>query len=183
MDLTPLQSRLCEHEGVIPHLYLDTMGYCTCGIGHLVISPAEAQKLPWIDPTGEPPTNDDISEEFWRIHGQEKGHVAEYYERFCRLRLTDAAMREQLGKDILANSPAPFLPGFDTFPEPAKEALLDMSFQLGAAGLIKEFPHMIAAVKARDWNTCAQQCWRQGIQAWRNEDTEELFKKAAGVSA
>jgi hypothetical protein len=159
-------------------MYLDVKGFVTCGVGHLLIGPAEAQKLLWFHKDGSAAAAQEVSDEFWRVHGMEKAHVAEWYEIRTSLRLTEKDMRDLLDKDIFANSPALFLPGFDAFPEPAQEALLDMSFQCGAEGLIKGFPHMIAAVRARDWNTAAQQCWRQGIQDWRNQDTVNLFKRA-----
>jgi GH24 family phage-related lysozyme (muramidase) len=34
-----LKARLRQHEGVVPHLYLDTLGLVTCGVGHMVPSP------------------------------------------------------------------------------------------------------------------------------------------------
>jgi GH24 family phage-related lysozyme (muramidase) len=77
---------------------------------------------------------------------------------------------------------ANLLPGFPLFPELAQEALLDMAFQLGAGGLMSKFPHLALAAKAQDWQSCADQCHRAGIQEWRNTATADLFRRAAGVS-
>ena len=177
--LEKLKERLRSHEGVVPHMYLDTLGYVTTGIGHLLSTPVMAQVLPFTHPDGTPATSNDITNEWWRVHAMEKAHLPQYYAARTTLRLADGVMSDLLGKDILANSPEYMIPGFATFPDPAKEALLDMSFQLGATGLVKGFPHLMEAVKARDWNACALHCTRQGIQEWRNNDTAELFKQAA----
>jgi len=177
--LENLTKRLREHEGVVNHMYLDTLGYVTAAIGHLLSSPAMAQALPFLNPDGSKASPEEISAEFWHVHALEKAHLPGYYAIRTKLRLTSEFMDELLGKDILANSPASLIPGFDSFPDPAKEALLDMSFQLGAHGLVSKFPHLMQAVKSRDWNFCALLCKRQGIQEWRNTSTSDLFRSAA----
>jgi hypothetical protein len=53
-----------------------------------------------------------------------------------------------------------------------------MAFNLGVNGLISHFPRLIAAVKARDWKTCAAQCHRNGISDERNQKTLDLFRQA-----
>jgi len=43
-----LRSKLHDFEGTIPHMYLDSKGYVTVGIGHLISSVTEAQKLAFV---------------------------------------------------------------------------------------------------------------------------------------
>ena len=66
------------------------------------------------------------------------------------------------------------VPFFDGLPVPAQDALFDMAFNLGIGGLL-EYPHMLAALKARDWDTAAAQCHRRGIGEARNQYTADLF--------
>ena len=69
------------------------------------------------------------------------------------------------------------LPKWNTYAEPAQEALFDMAFNLGLGGL-KKFPHMLRAVDAGDWATAAAQCHREGISEERNRATAALFLQA-----
>ena len=43
-----LKKKLFQYEGKIPHMYLDTKGYVTVGIGHLLKDVAAAQKVPFL---------------------------------------------------------------------------------------------------------------------------------------
>jgi lysozyme len=70
------------------------------------------------------------------------------------------------------------LPNWNSYPEPAQEALFDMAFNLGLNGL-KKFPSMLAAVDAGEWETAAAECHRRGINEDRNQQTAALFRQAA----
>jgi GH24 family phage-related lysozyme (muramidase) len=71
-------------------------------------------------------------------------------------------------------------PDWNSYPEPAQEALFDMAYNLGISGLQKKFPNMMAAVHAGQWDVAAAQCHRTGIGEPRNQRTAALFQQAAG---
>lgn len=43
-----LKKKLVQYEGNIPHMYLDANGFVTVGVGHLIETTEEAEKLPFI---------------------------------------------------------------------------------------------------------------------------------------
>ncbi len=57
-------------------------------------------------------------------------------------------------------------------------ALLDMIYNLGASGLFKGFPHLVAAVEAGAWAQAAERCIRRGPGAARNAWTRQQFLSA-----
>ncbi|HEY7392294.1 MAG TPA: hypothetical protein VH640_27495, partial [Bryobacteraceae bacterium] len=72
-------------------------------------------------------------------------------------------------------------PQWSTFPEPAQEALFDMAFNLGIAGLHK-FPKLLAGVNSQNWEIAAAECQRQGISEARNQETASLFRRAESLA-
>ena len=182
--LEELKARLREHEGVVPHLYLDTLGLVTCGVGHMIPNANAMAGIPMIQPGGAVASLVDKVTEWYRVKHLEPARLPAYYAENTTLRMTPEAITALQDEDVEAFQEAlrSLLPEFDQFPEPAQEALLDMAFQLGAKGLIDKFPHLIVAVQAHDWQTCAAQCHRAGIQEWRNVATANLFRRAADSS-
>ncbi len=182
--LEELKARLRQHEGVVPHLYLDTLGLVTCGVGHMIPNANAMAGVPMVQPGGAEASLVDKVTEWYRVKHLEPARLPAYYAANTTLRMTPEAITDLQDSDVAAFQQAlrSLLPGFDQFPEPAQEALLDMAFNLGAKGLVDKFPHLIAAVNARDWQTCAAQCHRAGIQEWRNVATSELFGRAAQFS-
>lgn len=178
--LEGLKARLRQHEGVIPHLYLDTLGLVTCGVGHMVPSPDQIAGIAMVCASGEAATLAEKEAEFAHVKSLEPSKLPAYYAQRTTLRMTEEAIDHLQEADVASFQGAMchFLPGFEQFPESAQEALLDMAFQLGAGGLMSKFPHLILAVKAKDWNACAANCHRAGIQEWRNTATADLFKRA-----
>jgi GH24 family phage-related lysozyme (muramidase) len=179
-----LKARLRQHEGVVPHLYLDTLGLVTCGVGHMIPSPDAIAGIEMVRMDGAAATPDEKVAEWHLVKVLKPAMLPRYYEERTTLRMTPAAIDALQEADVASfqSSLAHLLPGFAQFPEPAQEALLDMAFQLGAGGLMSKFPHLALAVKAHDWRACADQCHRAGIQEWRNTATADLFRQAVEVS-
>jgi len=179
--LEELKARLSEHEGVVPHLYLDTLGLVTCGVGHMIPNANAMAGISMVQPGGAVASLADKVTEWYRVKHLEPARLPAYYAANTMLRMTPEAIAALQDEDVAGFQQAlrSLLQGFDQFPEPAQEALLDMAFQLGAKGLIDEFPHLVASVKTHDWKTCAMQCHRAGIQEWRNVATADLFRRAA----
>ena len=181
--LDDLKQRLRQHEGVINHLYLDSLGLVTCGVGHMIDSPSRMAGVEMVCQDGTTATLDEKITEWNAVGILQPAHLPPFYEARTKLRMTPEFIEALLDSDVqgFAGLLARLIPGFDTFPGPAQEALLDMAFQLGAGGLVTKFPHLMSAVKARDWNACAENCHRAGIQEWRNTATADLFKQAANT--
>ena len=175
-------SDLLRWEGDCHHLYLDSHGLVTVGIGNLVGSAAAATELPFVDKhTGRPATPAQIVEAFDRVSHLHKGPHAGAFASATTLRLPEDAVRalaaERLSGEFLPALRRDF-PGFDNFPAPAQRALVDMAYNLGVGGLEK-FHQLRDAVDAGDWRTAAAECHRRTCRAERNDWTRDLFSEAA----
>jgi GH24 family phage-related lysozyme (muramidase) len=179
MDTKLIISRLESFEGRVPHMYVCTGGEVTIGIGHAIQTPAAAPLLKWsVD--GRPATDDEIRSGYARVAAAGKGHTAVFYAPLSPCRMADADIDALVSGDVekFEASLATALPNWSRYPAPAQAALFDMAFNLGLGGL-KKFPNMLAAVDAGQWDAAAAQCHRQGIAETRNQQTAELFRRAA----
>lgn len=165
-------------EGCIEHLYLDSVGKVTVGVGNMLPDVTAAQALAFVDrETGDPASEAMIAAEFELLSQQEADHIASYYRQFTGLILEPPTIDQLLDRRIngfLGGLRRNF-EGFDTLPDPAQLGLMDMAFNLGSSGLINKFPTFTRAVRAGDWQTCAKECRRRGIQDSRNAEVRELF--------
>ena len=104
-----------------------------------------------------------------------------YYKWLSPLRLTMDVV-QALVATRLTNEFLPGLlrlcPAFESFPLPARRALVDMAYNLGVGGLEK-FPHLLAACNAGDWATAAAQCHRSTCRDTRNVWTAQMFVSAS----
>ena len=182
LNISEIKARLKQQEGSIDHMYLDTRGFVTVGVGQLLASEEVAAEFGFVHrDSGAAATRDDIINEYRNLKSQQPGLVASRYKQYTQLILPEAtidALLEQKIDEFSAGLQKE-LTGFDNYPEPAKEALLDMAFNLGLNGLINKFPRLVASAKNQDWNGCAAECHRNGIGDARNQLTESLFKQAA----
>lgn len=158
-------------EGIVPHLYLDTAGVMTCGVGFAVPSVAELVKLPWW------PNAFEAQADYRIVRGQPAGRVASFYAPLCKARLLSNGMQA-----VFAARVAEFRRNMRDWslerqPLPVQLALVDMAYNLGAGGLSK-FAKLRAAVNARDWSTAAVESHRNGVQQARNDATRDLFLSA-----
>jgi hypothetical protein len=74
------------------------------------------------------------------------------------------------------------LPHYDSLPDCVKLALLDMIYNLGPAGLFKDFPHLMAAIETSAWAQAAAHCMRRGPSPARNAWTRQQFLDAIGTT-
>lgn len=160
-------------EGNFNHMYLDTEGNVTVGVGCLLSSPREAAKLPFIP-------SQEVVGDFAAVASKPAGHLAGWYKQYTHSVLPSAAIRGEFDKRCLGVIAwlRRTAPGFDSFPQPAQIALVDMVFNLGAGKYATDYVHLKQAVFARDWRECAAQCHRRGIQEPRNTATASLFQRA-----
>lgn len=174
-----------EHEGRVPHMYLDTVGLVTCAIGRMLPTRAAAQALPFVlRGTSTPATADHIAKEWETVFAQPRGMAASFYENCTILELPEAAIEADFSKSVYYFSGLlrKHFPKFDSFPDGPRLGLLDMIYSLGEGILFLPqspgYPHFCAAVASEDWLLAAQECRRGGVSDQRNADCAELFKSA-----
>lgn len=165
-------------EGCISHMYLDTVGKVTIGVGNMLPTSEAATKLPFIKrDTGAVATVAEIRTEFESVACREPAKRASSYKQYTKLDLTDDTINELLDRRI-----AEFESGlrrdfsdYESYPDAVKLSLMDMAFNLGNSGLVNKFPTFTSAALARNWTVCAQECRRNGISDARNEEIKELL--------
>lgn len=175
---------ITAHEGSIPFLYLDTRGNVTVGVGLLVPNLTTALALPLhVNGMGgtQPATGQQITDDWNRVIGMRMGLAANAYESGMSVFLEPDDITAKLMNYIATEDLALYngLTGYNSYPDPAKVALLDMGYELGTAGLLHGYPHLCAACEAGDWITASQQCHRNGPSAARNQWTVAQFIAAS----
>jgi GH24 family phage-related lysozyme (muramidase) len=175
-----------KHEGVIPHMYLDTAGKVTIGIGFMIPDPHSALAYRLTNRvSGAAATSQEKLADWTQVAQQTKGKLAQSYRKFTQLDMSDDDVRRVLDDKLrgFAESLRTRFAAFDTFPPSAQLALLDMIFNLGPNGLFKGFPMMCKAAGRLDWAKCAAECKRLGISNGRNDQTRGLFLAAVPAPA
>jgi len=184
--------KLEQYEGRVNHLYLDSKGKVTVGVGCLIANRAAMSLLTMYKagPNGvqQTATLQDKQFEYDYIAKLAKGQYAVWYKPYAKLTMKncdiDALRDRKLNSfyleltNIYAKSRGCF-ESFDHFPRQVKMALLDMIFNLGATRLLHIFVKMNASVRVGDWERAAQQCHRASIGAERNQYVRRLFLSAA----
>lgn len=168
--------KLAEFEGAIPWMYRDTVGKMTVAIGRMLPDAPAAQALPF-QVAGRAATPVEIAAEFARVEALPMGRPAQFYRRPGVPELTSDQMSSLL-RTVLLEMEAHLrvgLRGYDSLPDAVKLALLDMSYNLGVAGLLQGYPRLIQAVEAGNWTQAASVCSRRGPGAARNEWTRQQF--------
>jgi GH24 family phage-related lysozyme (muramidase) len=172
-------AKLKEFEGCIPWMYRDTVGKVTVGVGLMLPDAKAAESLPFLLGS-RPATSQEIAAEYARISSLPQGRASAFYKSLNSLELPQQTIDTKLTSilhgfetDLRAH-----LPHYDTLPDGVKLALLDMTYNLGPAGLFKDFPHLIAAVESGSWAEAAARCMRRGPSAARNNWTREQFLSA-----
>lgn len=168
-------------EGRVPHMYLDTRGLVTVGIGQRVFSLKQAQGMPFERRSDKAKASaDEIKADHEAVLKQPAGKRWPYYTPYTKLDLPeeeiDRLLREKVD-GFEADLRASFA-GYDNYPAPAKRALMDMIYNLGKTGLLK-FTTLKKAAEAGEWKKAAERCRRIGPSDERNDWTRDLFLEAA----
>lgn len=182
-DKTTLRKKLHDYEGTIAHMYLDSKGYVTVGIGHLIKSVADAQSLPFVDPnTGKKATSIEIKADYDNVKKQTKDRRAAYYKKYTKLILTQSDIDKLTNDHIDAfyKELKKIYTDFDKYPLEVRLALFDMIFNLGMTNLKNTWPNFNKAIKAKDWQKAADNSKRKApVAASRNKYVKDLLEKAA----
>ena len=155
-------------------MYRDTVGKITVGVGLMLPDTKAAEALPFLVGT-RAATPQEIAAEFARVDALPLGRASAFYKTPNALQLPQQTIDSKL-LSILQGFEADLrthLPHYDTLPDPVKLALLDMTYNLGPAGLFKDFPSLIAAVESGSWAEAAARCMRRGPSPARNAWTRD----------
>jgi len=137
-------------------------------------------------PRIRPATRDEIQADWDAVASQPFGkkYAAGYYAQFTKTYLTLEFCETLFDQDIEQKiaEVRPRFDAFDTYPQPAQEAILDMAFNLGVAKLYNVFHNLRQAILDEDWSKAAQECHRTKIDEARNEATKQRFLNAAAIS-
>jgi GH24 family phage-related lysozyme (muramidase) len=169
-------------EGNISHMYLDSEGYVTVGIGNMLPNDAAAVLLSFRNRTTKAAaTEAEIKADFEAVAKQAKGKSARKYKEFTSLDMTDLEVNGLFQSRIaeFQNQLRKLYPKYDEYPASAQLAILDMAFNMGAGGLKTKWPKLNKAIDALNWADAAEQCERPGANAVRNSGTKALFMQAA----
>ncbi len=162
--------QVSSFERSVPWMYGDTGGNPTIGTGHLLPTQDAAAA---IDPL--------CGQEWPIIKHAPAGMYFTLYRTMTTFRLPSDQIAALLKQDLGAKAAQleAGYPGFANLPEPAQEALLDITFNAGFEHLMHEFTHMNEAIAAGDWETAAVQSKREPpISEARNEWTRQQFLAA-----
>ncbi len=192
-QLAVLSKDIAEWEGVVSHLYLDTRGLPTIGVGFLMKTPEEFAKLPLrfkndglrIGPRDATPA--EMRAEYARVLaiGQATGEAprrgASSYRAHADLvyltrEAIDHKMREML-VDAYIPGVVKLLPDFETYPQGPQRAVVDIAWNCGVSGFGK-FGNLIACCKDRDWKGAAPESHVRSSREARNKWREEMFLSA-----
>jgi GH24 family phage-related lysozyme (muramidase) len=169
---------ICESfEGRCNWMYQDSVGKVTTGVGLLIPTVQAAVAMPFQDLDG-PASEPAITAEYYRVLAMPTGHSAAFYrghltlpDDFIDLCLKNVVLsRDTNMRDAFQN--------YDAMPDGVKMALLDMSLNLGTAGLLAKFPHFCEAVRAGNWQAAEAQCNRPQLGMPRNDWTKKQFQGA-----
>ena len=179
-----LRKKLEQYEGRVEHMYLDTRGFVTVGVGHMMSSAEEAKKVAFINAASSAQASKkEIEDEFALIKSKPFGaaYPARRFKSSTKLKLTDSTINELTNKHITSfEGELKQIYGateFNTHPENVKLALFDMIFNLGMPRLKTGYPKFNKYIKVKDYKNAALESNRKGISAQRNQYVKDLLSK------
>ncbi len=179
-----LRKNLTRYEGDVRHMYLDTEGHVTIGVGHLIRDLATVLKLNLVvGKTGAIATKEQITADYEAVKEQWKSDTAApYYKKYTQLIMKKVEVDRLTNKHIknFYNELKRLFPDFYSYPTEVRLALLDMIFNLGMTKLRNLFPKLNKAVKAKKWTEAAAESRRKfPVSDARNKYVKALFEAAA----
>ena len=188
-------TKLEEYEGRYNHLYLDTKGKVTVGVGHLLANKTAIHSVTMYKIVNNLPsiaaTIPEKDTEYNNIAKQKKNYKASWYKQHTTLVMKDTDINAQRDKHIdsfykeltgIYKKSNGYADDFDNFPEKVQIALFDMIFNLGAGKLRNTFPSFNTAIKSNDWAKAGSESNRPDVNASRNQFVSDLFNAAAAAA-
>ena len=186
-----LKKNLVDYEDSINHLYLDTKGKVTVGIGHLISNKNAMSGVTLYKVKNKllttPATLQEKMTEYTNIAKQPWGkrYSAKYFEKHTTLKMKEFDINYLFNKHLdsfylelknIYKKEKGFSQNFDDFHKDVQLALFDMIFNLGATKLVNSFPKFNAAIKKDDFKEAAKQSHRLDVDEARNKYVQKLFE-------
>ncbi|MGF1463749.1 MAG: hypothetical protein ACFB2Z_11415 [Maricaulaceae bacterium] len=171
-----------KSEGNISHMYLDSVGKVTVGVGNMLPDVAAAQRLPFIVRANQKPASpEQIASDFDTVSKKAPSLIAVTYKKYTKLDLRYADIEKLLDQRIkeFTSQLKKRFPDFGTYPIYAQFAVTDMAFNLGIHGLVTKFPKFTKAVKDKNWTEAAKQSKRPQLSVDRNKVVRVWLEEAA----
>lgn len=185
-----------QFEGREPQMYLDQHRnpktkkldpIVTTAIGNALLTVGAAQMLPWQRPDGTHATADEIAVAYALVRARKDLalHGGGAFRKVTTLRLSNDAIDALVASKLadIEHELLPHFPGFLRLPADAQMVVCSMSWAMGVAKLIAEFPICCAAINAEDFRVAAAECHMQELgqpRAFRLRNiADELLLKAA----
>lgn len=178
---TPIISKLNGFEDCVNHMYLDTKGCVTVGVGQMIPNAEEAKSLFFLDNNSHTEATDDsIMQEYETIVALGSGRRARSYKPSTTLYMPTKYIYILLDTRLLEFEIQlrGIFKNYSVMSQKVKRAIMDMVFNLGAYGLRSKFPKLTNAINREDWEECAIECHRKGISKERNKWTAQMFGSA-----
>ncbi len=185
---TKISLKIEEYEGRYNHLYLDSLGKITIGIGHLVKNRNAVSSIAMYSTKNSQPFKlaslIEKQTEYDAMAKQKKGYKASWYKQHTKLIMKDIDIDTQLKTHISSfykeltdyyKKTNGFKSDFDNFPINVQIALFDMTFNLGITRLKNTFTKFNNAIQKEDWATAAKQSNRPQVNGIRNAYVKGLF--------
>lgn len=154
---------ISAHEGRRRSMYLDTNGFVTCGVGHLIAKCDDATALDWY--RADRPAN--------------RGEIISDWSdvKYCKRKNGNLYLPEEEIDRILTFDIDQFVsqlesvfPQLETYPSGVQVALLDIAFNTGSVTKSK-WPRLVQNVVNHDWVNAAKESYRPAVSVTRNADT------------
>lgn len=172
-----------EFEGYVPHIYLDTKGKITTGVGALVDDETTFKAVDWLVDNKRPATDAEMQtayNHFQDLKRQEKfgqKYGAGYYKDESILQVSEAfalqRMNEHLQNDLKKLREG--IDRFDSLPYPLKEVLLDIRYNTGAVSQTR-WPNLRNGIREKNLTKIYHNVNRLKIQKKRNQWGKERIK-------
>ncbi len=165
-DLVEWKSHFTFFEGRVNHFYLDGSDNVTIGIGHLILDPTTVNMVRKQDDLLA--NRSDLFTEYNGIKAMPQGRGAAYYDKICRLYMTEFEIDRLFLADITIHSKLVEL-SFKIPEGMPAIVLVDMAYTLGCEGLKRKFSKFVNLFEAGDAHGASQECVRIDVQKERNE--------------
>lgn len=98
-----LKRKLELYEGRVEHMYLDTKGYVTIAVGHMIPNVGAAKKLNFVHHKTNVKANEaDIISEYDRVKKQVKGLPASTYRKHTKLKISNLEIESLTNQHIVS---------------------------------------------------------------------------------
>lgn len=180
-----VKNRLIRFEGWARHIYMDSEGYFTIGVGFLLPDKYALGKYRWREKKSKKVVIDKrlIETDWDAVKKKGKGHKLPAYAAVTNFEISDSDIARLLNVKMYQfhqETRRVFKDqgiDFDALPPLVKEALFDITWTTGPGDFRHDWPKLKAAIRKRDWAEAAAESHRIGGQVGpkRNQEIKNLF--------